>query len=168
MAIQNYLTNFQYDQDLAGVPQSGAIKGHGVRKSFAQNTINILSTDNIGSTYSILKNVAAEVVIEELAVETDALTSGQIAIGLYDSITGVALASTCFHAGLTLTSATTKILPADGLAALTHESVLQQLYLLAGATTSAKKGNYDVVATLLAASSTSGFVTFRATLIPSG
>lgn len=169
MAIQNYLTNYVPAEDTSGVPEASAYQGHGVRESYFHQTVSILSTDNATSTYTIIKNIPAEAVIAKLDIETDALTSGtSYSIGIFDSVTGVAYAATCYLVAQTLASASTKNAPLDGILALTHDQTLQPVYVLAGHTLLNKRANYDLVLTANTPSSVTGSVTFRGHYVPAG
>lgn len=170
MAVQNYLTNYAPLEDPNGIPVEWAIRGHGVKKAYFQNTAAILNGDSIGSTYTVLKNVSADAIIGDLAIETDAITSCTACqIGIYDSVTGVAYSTNCYATALDLHTAIGKNgPPADGLNQLTHEQTMQTLWELAGHTLLTKRGTYDIVLALTQAATASGSVTFRGTILPPG
>lgn len=169
MAVQNYLTNYTPAEDQSGIPEEWAIRGHGVRKAYLQSTVAVTNGDSIGSTYCLFKNVPADVILSKLDLEADAIAGlTSVSIGLYDSVTGAAIAAGCYMNNVDIHAGSTKASPIDGMQALTHENTLQQLYLLASKTLNTKAGNYDVVMTINAAATASGSVTARGELIPAG
>lgn len=172
MAQQNYFTNWTQ-------AVTDAIAGQtGLRLAYEQNTVTLLATDNINSTYLLFKNVPFNARIKRLDIENDAIGTGtSFHIGLYNSATGAVKNASCLASALNLSTAHTKTQNTtaansalDGLAALTHDNSLQPLYLLAGDSLSANgaQGNYDIVMTCNQNLSGGGKVTARMELMPAG
>jgi hypothetical protein len=185
MALQSYLTNFINNLggfqngnayvggtlDSSGVTmQDPLLGGHGLPPRFMINTIALLAADNAGSTYLLHKNVSADDILEEMWLEVDAMSGlTSVSIGIFDSLLGTPIQvgseymlTTDLHLG------STKLLPFDGLVALTHQSVAQTVGALAGKTLTNQNANYDIVLTAVTAPVQAGSITARTKLTPSG
>lgn len=160
MAVQNYKTN--YDATAQAGTVIPAVSGVGVPTHDWQVTVAIASADDDGSTYLIRKDVPAQEVIEALEIENDSITAGtSYSIGLADPDTGAIILANCYANALDLSSASTKVAPKDGLAALTHANSKKQVYEVAGHNITNRRGRYDLVLTATTVGSGNGNVTFR-------
>lgn len=178
MALQNYLTNFagfNNGNAVAGgsqgviVPEQWALEGNGVPPSYFQSSITVAATDLINSTYLIAKNLPANAMLAQLFVEADsAIATATWDIGIYDPLTGVAILSQCYTAAANWTAGSTKLVPFDGLAALTHEQTKQAIWQVLGKTLNTTNGCYDLVATAHVAPTGAGTITFRGLWTPPG
>lgn len=185
MALQNYLTNainnqgmFQNgnaytggSQDQSGVSEAWAVEQSGVPPNFFQSTVAVLSTDLINSTYLIAKNLPGNIMLAHLWVEADAaIATATWDVGIYDPLTGLAIASQAYCAAANWTGGSTKIPTAgfDGLAALTHEQTKAPIWSVLGKTLSTAAGCYDLVLTAHVAPTGSGSITFRGLFCPPG
>lgn len=173
MAVQNYITNYTPSEDTASIPEESAIRGHGVREAYLQNSVNVTNGDSIGSTYVIHKNVPGDAILAALDIETDALTAlTACQIGVYDANPALSaptpFAVNALASGLDLHTAAGKQVGIDGLNQLTHEQTMQPIWQLAGHTLLTKRGFYDIVLTLTQAATATGVMTARTTLIPAG
>jgi hypothetical protein len=174
MAVQNYLSNYGTSgynptEDTYGVPENWALQQGGVGGRYAQQTISALSTDNNGSTYLLMRHVPADSILAACLLEVDPNTGGtSYSIGLYDSNLGTPVAANCFMNAFDLHAGSTKLVPFDGLLALTHEQMLVALWSLAGDTLLTKKGAYDIVMTANTAASTAFKLTARMNVIDGG
>lgn len=183
MALQSYLTNFINNLggfangngyaggtlDTIVTMQDPILGGHGVPPRKMCSTVSIAATDNALSNYLIYKNLSADDIIYDFLAEVDAssgLTS--MKIGIFDSLTGVALVDNAFLNAADWHAGSTKLAPFDAAAALTHQNTIQTIGALAGKTLTNQNGTYDIVLTSTNAPTQASLLTFRANLIPSG
>lgn len=183
MALQNYLTNainnqgmFQNgnaytggSQDQSGVSEAWAMEQSGVPPNFFQSTVAVLAADLINSTYLIAKNLPGNIMLASLDVEADAaIATATWDVGIYDSLTGLAIASQCYTAAANWTAGSTRTSPFNGLAALTHEQTKAPIWSVLGKTLSTAAGCYDLVLTAHVAPTGPGSITFRGLFCPPG
>lgn len=170
MAVENYKTTYE-----AAVPNPGTISAYdrsGVDATHFQVTVSIAAADSDGSTYLIMKDIPEHTVIGQLEIENDAITAGtDYDIGLYNPRTGLEASTGSkdnYADGLDMSSAHTKLVPLDGIAALTHSNTLKPVREVAGHDLTNKLGTYDLVLTANTVGSAAGSITFRGRLQPHG
>jgi len=174
MPIRNYQDVYVPQIQPAGASSQGlnqrtSKESKGIRLAHLQQTVSLLNSDLIGTTFLFFKQVPADAKFKLNELETDAFTGVNIHIGLYDPDTNLVVGLTnSLGNAISLNAAANKQTPLDGLNALTHENTDKCLYELAGETLSKHRAAYDVVGLLNVNSPSNGKITARAELVPAG
>ncbi len=158
MAVENKYV----DADLVAGKKGNAINLVAADGFSGIATFETAAADDNDSVYRLFKNVDPNLIPVRLALANDAIAGFTDAnVGLYQPLEagGVVVDDNCLADALDFSSAHSRILALDGLAAVDLADAKKTLWQLAGETLNNHKPSYDICITAIAAASAVGTVT---------